>query len=221
MRIRSAAALMLLTLAAWQLGAAGYIHVKALLAQALLELAWQRTLAGEPNVRPWPWADMQPVARLRASAQERDLIVLDGASGRSLAFGPAHVPGSALPGDPGASVIAGHRDTHFQFLRELRRGDPLEIQRADGITLRYEVSELRIVDSRTTRIALDGGVNSLKLVTCYPFAAVPPGAPLRFEVTAQPASVVPRAATVAGRQRNLLEQTPESTVPIPTKKVMT
>ncbi len=221
MRIRSVAALVLLAFAGWQLGSAAYIHMKALLAQELLERAWQRTLDGKRNVRPWPWADTHPVARLRARAQRRDLIVLDGASGRSLAFGPAHVSGTALPGDLGSSTIAGHRDTHFRFLRGLRQGDALEIQRLDGATIRYEVTSLRIVDSRIARIALDGESNALKLVTCFPFDATRPGGPLRFEVTAQPASIASRVVSVAVRQRKLAEQTAESEVTILTKKVMT
>lgn len=221
MRIRSIASLALLSLAAWQFGSAAYVHVKAQLAQILLERAWQRALAGDRNVRPWPWADTQPVARLRASVQHSDLIVLDGASGRSLAFGPAHVSGTALPGDSGSSVIAGHRDTHFQFLGELRPGDPLEIQRLDGVSVRYEVTESRVIDSRVRRIPLDDGSNSLTLVTCFPFDAVRPGGPLRFEVTAQLAPVVSRATTVAGGRRNSREQTGETAVAIRTKKVMT
>jgi sortase A len=98
MRLRVATPALLLTLASWQFGAAAYIHAKALLAQALLARAWDRTLAGERAVRPWPWADMHPIARLRAPAHGRDLIVLDGASGQALAFGPAHIVGTALPG---------------------------------------------------------------------------------------------------------------------------
>ena len=50
---------------------------------------------------------------------------LAGVSGRTLAFGPGHVDGTPLPGDPGNSVLSGHRDTHFAFLRELRSGDIL------------------------------------------------------------------------------------------------
>lgn len=216
-----AAGMLLASLAAWHLGSGGYIHLKALAAQQLLEHAWHRTIANERTVRPWPWADTQPVARLRASVQGRDLIVLAGASGRSLAFGPAHVSGTALPGDPGSSVIAGHRDTHFRFLRELRPGDPLEIQRRDGASVHYRVTRMRIVDSRLARLVLDEEVSSLRLVTCYPFDAVRAGGPLRFEVTAQAVTGAVRGGTVAHRQRNPRERTERSAVATGTGKVTT
>src|SRR5512134_469774 len=101
----------------WQVGQGGWIYAKALLAQHMLQHAWARTLAGEREVRPWPWADTWPVARLRVPVHGIDLIVLDGVSGRTLAFGPGHAGGSAPPGAPGTAIISGHRDTHFRFLQ--------------------------------------------------------------------------------------------------------
>jgi sortase A len=217
MRVRSISALLLLALAAWQFGAAAYIHAKALIAQELLERAWQRTLHGERSVRPWPWADIHPVARLRAAEQDRELIVLEGSSGQSLAFGPAHVLGTALPGAPGSAAIVGHRDTHFRFLRELRNGERLEVERLDGARLSYVVSALRIVDTRLERLPLDGEADSMRLITCYPFDAVRPGGPLRFEVIAKPEYGSSAGRTVASRQRKLSERGTESGVRIPTK----
>lgn len=184
MRVRHAIAVTLGLLGAWQVASAGYIHAKALLAQELLENAWQRTLATRRDAHPWPWADTVPVARLVAPAQGSDLIVLAHASGRALAFGPAHVSGTTLPGEPGTSVIAGHRDTHFAFLGELRPGDPLEVQRHDGEIVRYQVVKLAVVDARLARVPLDRTEDALVLVTCFPLDAVEPGGPLRFEVTA-------------------------------------
>lgn len=220
MRIRVLAPPVLLALACWQFGAATYIHAKALLAQALLERAWVRSLHGERSVRPWPWADMHPVARLRAPAQGVEWIVLDGASGQALAFGPAHILGTALPGQPGSAALVGHRDTHFRFLREIGNGDALEVERLDGERLRYVVTGLRIVDTRLERLALDGGDTSLRLITCYPFDAVRPGGPLRFEVIAKAEQNLSPSTTVASRQRKLREHRAESGVQSPTNKVM-
>lgn len=217
MKVRSFAAILLLALAAWQLGAAAYIHAKALLAQELLVCAWHRTLEGEGPVRPWPWADIHPVARLSIPGQGRDLIVLEGASGQALAFGPAHVLGTALPGEAGSSAIVGHRDTHFRFLRELRSGDRIELERHDGTRLSYRVSALRIVDSRRERLPLGTEVESLRLITCYPFEAVRPGGPLRIEVIAKPEYGSGLRAGVASRQRILSEHKAESRVTILTK----
>lgn len=174
---------LLVALGGWQVGAAGWIHAKAWLAQALLETAWQRTLATGAPAKPWPWADTWPVARLAAPAHGAEMIVLAGGSGRTLAFAPGHVDGSPLPGRPGTSVIGGHRDTHFAFLERLRPGDALVVEDAAG-SHRFRVAETRVVDSRTTRIEPAGTLPALALVTCYPFDAIIPGGPLRYVVLA-------------------------------------
>jgi len=182
---RRAARLLLIALAALLLGQAGYLQAKALLAQVLLEHAWQRSDAGRTATRPWPWADTRPVARLQVAALDVDLIVLAGDSGRTLAFGPAWNEASALPGHAGASIVSGHRDTHFAFLQRLRPGDGLEIERA-GLRLRYRVRATRVVDARTTRLATGGADDErLLLVTCYPLDAWAAGGPLRYVVEAE------------------------------------
>jgi hypothetical protein len=79
-------------------------------------------LAGEAMPKPWPWADTWPVARLRMQHPSVDLIVLAGAYGRTLAFGPGHVTSSALPGQEGTVMLTGHRDTHFRFLKDVQTG---------------------------------------------------------------------------------------------------
>lgn len=164
---------------------ASWIHIKAQLAQALIAAAWSRTQRGAPQARPWPWADTQPVARLIVLGQHRhQWIVLEGSSGRNLAFGPAHDPASVLPGERGNSVIAGHRDTHFRVLADLRTGDRLRLERSSGEAKLFAVVDARVVDSRGARIVLDGETPRLTLVTCYPFDAIQPGGPLRFVVTA-------------------------------------
>ena len=178
---------LLLLLSAWQAGAALYIPAKAWLAQRLLERAWTHTVAGEADVKPWPWADTWPVARLHAPSRRADLIVLDGASGRTLAFAPALASGSAGPGVAGVTVIAGHRDTHFRFLRELAIGDVLELEDARGTRERFVVTLTEIVDTRMSGLSLAAGRRALVLVTCFPFDAVVPGGPMRYVVTAEPA----------------------------------
>jgi sortase A len=184
-RLWAAAALLLLGLGGWQAGQGLYIHAKALLAQYLLHQAWARTLAGEREVKPWPWADTWPVARLRVPAKGVDLIVLAGASGRTLAFGPGLLDGTASPGSPGNSLISGHRDTHFRFLKGLGGGDEILIGSADGRTRRYRTVGSQVIDGRKARIAVDTEDAYLTLVTCYPFDAVVPGGPLRYVVTAR------------------------------------
>ncbi len=184
---RNVLALCLLVPGLQQLGAAGLIEAKAWLAPLLIERSWQRSLArgGQP-VKPWPWADTWPVARLRAPGHGIERLVLAGDSGSSLAFGPGHVTASATPGAPGLAVIGGHRDTHFAFLQSLRVGDALQLELPNGELRDYRVEQLRVVDTRREAVPVQRGEERLLLVTCYPFDAVVPGGPLRLVVDAGP-----------------------------------
>lgn len=162
-----------------------WIPAKAWLAQHLIAHAWDEAMAKGAPVPPWPWADTTPVARLTVPALGVDQIVLAHATGRSLAFGPGHLDGSAAPGDPGLSVISGHRDTSFAFLAGVTVGTEIRLQRADGGWVDYRVTSAAIVDERKTRLAPGTGVRpQLALTTCYPFDAVLPGGPLRYVVWA-------------------------------------
>jgi sortase A len=162
-----------------------YIYAKAELAQVLLHAAWNRARETGVAARPWPWADTHPVARLTAPAQDADVLVLAGASGRTLAFGPGHLDGSAQPGDPGNAVITAHRDTHFRFLRLVAPGDELQVERADGGKRHFRIRGSYIADYRELHLPRDTAVPTLTLVTCYPFDALNPGGPLRYVVVAE------------------------------------
>lgn len=175
----------LLALGFWQLGHGAYIPAKAWLAQELMQRAWVRTGAGEARAVPWPWADTWPVARLTAKARGVDLIVLAGGSGRTLAFGPGHLSASALPGEVGNTIIAGHRDTHFQFLSDVEVGELIGIETPAGQGHLYEVTSVDVVDSRKGSLMLDTQAAMMTLVTCYPFDAREAGGPLRYVVTAR------------------------------------
>lgn len=168
-------------------GRGAYILVKAQVAQSLLHAAWDRTRATGEAVKPWPWADTHPVARLIAPAQDADVLVLAGASGRTLAFGPGHLDGSALPGDTGNAIVTAHRDTHFRFLRTIAPGDELVVERADGATRHFRIRGTYVADYRELRLPRDTPVPTLTLVTCYPFDALNPGGPLRYVVVAEAA----------------------------------
>ena len=184
-RTLTALTVCLLAVGLWQIGEGSWIYAKAGLAQLLLHRAWSRTLAGEAHVKPWPWADTWPVARLIVPTHHIDLIVLNGAYGRTLAFGPGYAESSAFPGSTGTTILTGHRDTHFQFLKRLTQHDEIVIETAGGKNRRYLIRDIRIVDSREVSIWLGPGADRLILVTCYPFDAIVAGGPLRYVVTAE------------------------------------
>lgn len=171
----------------WAAGNAGYIAVKAELAQVLLQRAWHQSAGGTRPIRPWSWADTWPVAKLSFPDQQQDLLVLGGASGRNLAFGPAHLTRTPWPGDGGHTLIAGHRDTHFARLGELEAGDQIALERA-GRRWRYVVTDAGVMHQDRGAELAEGPGESLVLVTCYPFVALDPGTPWRYVVRAAPAT---------------------------------
>jgi sortase A len=162
-----------------------WIPIKADLAQWLIEKSWQEVLDGRPDSRPWPWADTRPVAVLTVPSRGIRQFVLEGNSGRNLAFGPV-LTGSTLSGQDW--VISGHRDTHFRFLGLLKKGDLLKISTQETSKW-FAVQALEIVDSRRIELVIEPGLERISLVTCYPFDSLQAGGPLRYVVTALPATV--------------------------------
>ncbi len=176
---------MLLLAGAVLLGQGSYLQGKAWLAHWLIERSWQRGVAEGGEMRPWPWADTHVIARLRVAELGVERFVLAGASGRNLAFGPAHVSASAALSEAGSKVIAGHNDTHFAFLAELRPGMDIELALLSGEVLHYRVTSRTVVSENDTAQAAEPG---LYLVTCYPFDALTTGTSLRLLFGAEAAS---------------------------------
>jgi len=181
---------------------ASWVPAKALLGQVLLERAWQARLAGEETAKPWPWADTSPVAVLSIPRLGARHLVLQGASGRNLAWGPA----AMTPVSGGDVIISAHRDTHFDGLNELQPGDILWLNDGHGARA-YRVTWLDIVDSRRQELVLLNDRERLTLVTCYPPNAPLAGGPLRLVVTALPAYLPNAAPADSDSQSNTLSLT--------------
>lgn len=163
-----------------------FLTAKAEFAQILLARAWTRAIDGEIAATPWPWADTWPVARLSVPSLGQHAIVLAEAGGEALAFGPALLNVSAAPGQPGTAIIAAHRDTHFEFLKDLIVGDIVMLETTAGEQIAYRVTGMEIVDAARSGIEPQGGPSRLALVTCWPFGALVPG-PERYVVWAEKA----------------------------------
>jgi sortase A len=185
---RQLVALAFVLLALHQLAGAGYIALKAQLAQFLIANSWDASRIDDGHLaKPWPWADTWPIARLRVPRHDIDLFVLWGATGNALAFGPGYEVASAMPGEEGVTLIGGHRDTHFKFLQHLQLNTLVSVQLPSGQELHYQVSDTRIVDTeKHPSPQLNSRGNILLLVTCYPFNTLQSGGSLRYVVSARP-----------------------------------
>src|SRR5262245_40224216 len=176
-------ALLLATAGALLFGQGIYIHAKAMLAQVLLERAFAETIATGHAVKPWPWADTWPDARIEVKRIGASTIALAGSSGQALAFGPGHVELTPDAGERGAAVYSAHRDTHFRFLKDVTVGDEIAVTRRDGKTFRYRVNGTSVVRFDQSGIDPLADGHRLVLSTCWPLDAATPG-PMRYLVHA-------------------------------------
>jgi sortase A len=156
-------------------GQGAYIHAKALLAQLLLERAFDAAIVTGHVTKPWSWADTWPVARIEVKRIGASSVVLAGSSGQALAFGPGHVELTPNAGERGVAVYSAHRDTHFAFLRNVRIGDEIDVTRDDGKTFHYRADGSSVVrfDASGIDPLMDG--YELVLSTCWPFDALTSG----------------------------------------------
>jgi len=163
------------------LGNASYIHLKAALAQVLIANAYAKQVKSQDMQKPWPWADTQVSAKL--TIKGRSDYVLSDASGRNLAFGPAHVASTAMPGTVGNSVIVGHRDTHFAHLEGVQIGETIQLEKG-GVKIEYQVLETAVVNENDTQVMAPLSSTALTLITCYPFNDISPNPHLRYVIRA-------------------------------------
>ena len=188
MKTGSASKVLILTLiicGACTLGWGFWIPAKAIVAQHLLDISWKRKIAGENNVKPWPWADISPVFQLSLPANKKSFIVLDNASGEALAFGPGHVTSSFLPGENGYILIGGHRDTHFSFLDSIQINDVITIDTVDGKQFHYSVTQIATRHKDSAYVSINNQTRLLVLSTCFPISDVTKPGPERLLVIAR------------------------------------
>jgi sortase A len=140
------------------------------------------------------------VAKLTIPRLKGEWYVVEGAEDNTLRLGPGHLEGTAFPGEKGNCVIAGHRDTQFRRLKDIKKGDEIVLSTNVGES-RYRVTGYDIVKPTDTR-SLDDTPNAmLNLVTCYPFYYVG-NAPNRFIVHAE----MEQSEMAANRQDSLTKK---------------
>ena len=135
------------------------------------------------------------IGRLEIPRIGLSVVVLEGSDTGTLRLGIGRLRNSGMPGESGNVVLAGHRDTFFRSLREIRPGDQISLRTPQG-TFPYTVDWTTVVNPGDTSVLAPTGSPALTLVTCYPFYYIG-SAPQRFIVRALP----PGAASTAGPRR--------------------
>jgi len=126
-----------------------------------------------------------PIAGLSIPSVGLSAIVLQGSDDRTLHLGPGHIETTALPGEAGNVAIAGHRDTFFRPLRNVKIGDDIWLETPEE-RVQYRIAWFRIVHPDEVEVIAPSRDRMLTLVTCYPFQFIGQ-APDRFIVRAVPA----------------------------------
>lgn len=162
-----------------------------------LEAASREADSRTTSVTPAPTEVAGPrEARLLVRARERGqvlgqieiprlgirAIVAEGTDVGTLRRAVGHVASSALPGQPGNCALAGHRDTFFRGLGNVRETDIILVETPES-TLTYQVQWSVVVEPRRVDLLDSTDARALTLVTCYPFEFVG-RAPRRFVVRA-------------------------------------
>jgi sortase A len=158
-------------------------------AREFLESRWaQSRAAKEFQQSKTPAVPRRPqlgetVAKLSIPRLGAEIFVVEGTDDKDLRMGPGHMPGTAMPGQKGNCVIAGHRDTHFRILRKIRHGDEIALETKAGRFV-YTVDGTQIVKPTNVSSLQPTEAGVLHLITCYPFYYVG-NAPKRFIVHAK------------------------------------
>ena len=138
-----------------------------------------------------------------------DAMVIQGESASNLQRAVGHLSNSAMPGEWGNVALAGHRDTFFRPLRDIRAGDQIRFKTAAG-AFKYRVESIEIVGPRDTQVLQPSSGRDLTLITCFPFSFVG-RAPGRFVVRAtEVASALPGQTPGADRdQQGIVSRVPK------------
>jgi sortase A len=143
-------------------------------------LKFDRALAQNVNSRNIVDITGSPIGKLSIPSARIAAIVLEGADSKTLSVAPGHIPGTAFPSEDGNVGIAGHRDTFFRNLENIRQGDSITLSTLDGDYI-YKVDWTEVVDPTQLDVLEPSTGPTLTLVTCYPFHVIGP-APMRYIV---------------------------------------
>ncbi|MDB2361696.1 class D sortase [Amylibacter sp.] len=147
--------------------------IKAIIGQHYLEVAWKESLKANKLSKPWRSADFYMIGELTVPKLNISRVILNNASGEAMAWGIGRVNSVQFSKNRKPIILAGHRDSHMQFMSKLSVGDKVKLIMSDKILK----PELAISAQNTDN-------EILILTTCWPFNSQKPGSE-RYIVTAE------------------------------------
>ena len=162
----------LIILGLFGIAKASLMPIKAIIGQHYLEVAWKDSLKSNKLSKPWKSADFYMIGELIVPKLKISRVVLNSVSGEALAWSIGRVNNVGYSSSRGPIILAGHRDSHMQFMSKLNIGDKIELMMTDGVLKTYEISQLEVTDRpelKTSYTSIND--ESLVLTTCWPFNA--------------------------------------------------
>ncbi|MDB9697795.1 class D sortase [Amylibacter sp.] len=166
----------LIILGLFGIAKASLMPIKAIIGQHYLEVAWQDSLKKNKLSKPWKSADFYMIGELTIPKLKISRVILNSVSGEALAWSIGRVDNVGSSSSSGPIILAGHRDSHMQFMSKLNVGDKIELMMTDGVLKTYEISKLDVTDKPELKILSNSiNNNSLILTTCWPFQSLKSG----------------------------------------------
>ena len=164
---------------------ASLMPIKAIIGQHYLEVAWKDSLKSNKLSKPWKSADFYMIGELTVPKLKISRVILNSVSGEALAWSIGRVNNVGFSLSRGPIILAGHRDSHMQFMSKLNIGDKIELMMTDGVLKTYEISQLEVTDKPELKI-LSNSIksDSLILTTCWPFISSKSGSQ-RYVIVAE------------------------------------
>jgi sortase A len=162
------------------LGYAGYVVVDAHAYQAVEKSRFENVSRSEA---PHPVVEGEVIGEMDVPRLGIEAMVVQGDSSKLLRRAVGHMPETPLPWESGNVALAGHRDSFFRPLRNVRAGDAITLKTVNG-DYHYEVESTEVVPPSDMHVLDPTTGRALTLITCFPFYYVG-SAPDRFVVRAR------------------------------------
>jgi sortase A len=191
-KILRVASYFFLAVSFFALGYSVYVVVDAHAYQASEQAKFESNLqkgTGRPQLPPPVLVEGGVIGEIQVQRLHLKAIVVQGDSHTILRRAVGHIPETALPGEPGNVVLAGHRDTFFRPLRNIKLGDTITLKTTAG-DFQYLVESTQVVPASMTEVLDATVVPTLTLITCFPFDYLG-AAPNRFVVRARESDPAP------------------------------
>ena len=167
---------------------ASIMPIKAIIGQQYLEVAWKESLRANKLSKPWRSADFYMIGKLTVPKLKISRVILNSSTGEAMAWGIGRVDNAQSSSKDGPIILAGHRDSHMQFMSKLNVGDKVELMMSNRVLKTFIISKTDITKKPELAVsALNTKNEILILTTCWPFNSQKPGSE-RYIVTAEKAS---------------------------------